>query len=100
MTPSRQTPATALSTYQATDSTVVDTVQCTIRATGNERMPIQLAQRRFPGLATYNANILTCFSNKIHGGNFVEQHSETVTVGNYQNADCAVLRNKILCYLL
>jgi len=29
------------------------------------------------------------FSNKIYGGNFIKQHSETVIVRNQQNADCS-----------
>jgi len=35
---------------------------------------------QFPGLAISNAEILIHFSNKIHGSNFIKQHSETVTV--------------------
>jgi len=38
---------------------------------GNESVPIQLAQCRFPGLAV---------SNKIYASNFIKQHSEAVTV--------------------
>ena len=41
------------------------------------RVSIQLARCRFPGLATSNAKILIYFFN---GSNFIEQHSETVTV--------------------
>ena len=48
--------------------------------TGNENMPIQLAQCRFPGLAISTAKILIYFSNKIYGSNFIKQHSETVMV--------------------
>jgi len=44
---------------------------------GNESVPIQLAQCRFPGLAISDAKILMYFSNKIHGSNFIKQHSET-----------------------
>jgi len=47
---------------------------------GNESVPIQLAQCWFPGLAASNAEI-------IYGSNFIKQHSETVMVWNYQNAD-------------
>jgi len=47
---------------------------------GNESVPIQLAQRRFPGLAISNAKILIYFSNEIYGSNFINQHSETVMV--------------------
>jgi len=61
----------------------------------SESVPIQLAQcRRFPGLAISNAKILVCFSNEIYGSNFIKQHSETVMVWNYQNADCS-LRKKL-----
>jgi len=47
---------------------------------GNESVPIQLAQCRFPGLAISNAKILINFSNKIYESNFMKQHSETVMV--------------------
>ena len=47
---------------------------------GNESAPIQLAQCRFPGLATFDAKISIYFSNKIHGSNFIKQHSKTVMV--------------------
>ena len=39
---------------------------------GNESVPIQLTQCRFPGLATFNAKILIYFSNKIYGRNFIK----------------------------
>jgi len=39
--------------------------------------------------------ILIYFSNKIYGSNFIKQHSETVMVRNYQNADC-ILRKKFI----
>jgi len=45
---------------------------------GNESVSIRLAQCWFPGLAISDAKILICFSNKIHGSNFIKQHSETV----------------------
>jgi len=54
-----------------------------------------LAQCRFHALAISNAKILIHFSNKIYGSNFTKQHSETVMVCNYQNADCS-LRKKII----
>ena len=56
---------------------------------GNESVPIQLAQCRFPGLAISNAKILIRFSNKIYRSNFIKQYSKTVTVWNYRNADCS-----------
>jgi len=44
---------------------------------GNESVPIQLAQCRFPGLTISIAKILIYFPNKIYGSNFIKQHSET-----------------------
>jgi len=35
------------------------------------------------------------FLNKIYGNNFIKQHSETVMVLNYQNADCS-FKNKFV----
>jgi len=69
---------------------------------GNESVPIQLAQCRFPLLAIFNAKILTYFSNKIHGRNFIKRHSETVMVWNYQNADCSLRKTiyRVIYYLL
>jgi len=55
----------------------------------NQRVLIQLAQCRFPRLAISNDKILTYFSNKIYGSNFIKHHWETVMVWNYQNADCS-----------
>jgi len=51
-----------------------------VQRIGNESVPIQLARCRFPGLAICNAKILMYFSNKIHGSNFIKQHSQTVMV--------------------
>jgi len=48
--------------------------------TGNERVPIQLAQCWFPALAISNAKMQIYFSNKIHAISFIKQHSETVMV--------------------
>ena len=42
-----------------------------------------------------------CFSNKIYGSNFIKQHSETVTVSNYQNyqnADCSLTKELRVIY--
>ena len=64
-------------------------------AIGNESVPIQLAQCRFPGLAISSAKILIYFLNKIYGSNFIKQHSETVVVRKYQNADCSLTK---ICY--
>ena len=63
-------------------------------------MPIQLAQCRFPGQAISNAKILIYFSNKIYGINFVKKHSETVTVSNYQNADCSLRKNSVASLII
>ena len=70
---------------------------CLLRI-GHKSAPIQLAQCWFPGLAISSAKIFIYFSNKIYGSDFVEQHTETVMVWNYENADCC-LRKKILCQL-
>jgi len=63
---------------------------CFYSDTGNESAPIQLTQCYFPGLAVFDAKIQIYFSNKIYGNPFVRQHSETITVSNYQNADCSL----------
>ena len=42
-----------------------------------------------PGLAISNDKMKIYFPNKIYGSNFIKQHSETVMVWNYQNADCS-----------
>jgi len=47
---------------------------------GTKVCRIQLAQYRFPRMTIANAKILTYFSNKIYGINFIKQHSETVMV--------------------
>jgi len=47
---------------------------------GNESVPIQLAQCRFPGLAISNAEILMYFSNKIYGSDFIKQLSGTAII--------------------
>jgi len=48
--------------------------------TGNESVPIQITQCWFPGLAIPMLKYEYFFSNKIHGSNFIKQHSETVMV--------------------
>jgi len=40
---------------------------------GNESAPIQLAQCHVRRLAISDAKVLICFSNKMHGSNFIEQ---------------------------
>jgi len=52
-----------------------------------------MAQCRFARLAISSAKTLIYFSNKTYGRNFIKQHTETVMVSNYQNADCS-LREK------
>jgi len=47
---------------------------------GNESVPIQLAQCRFPELAMSNAKMVIYLSNKIYGSNVIKQHSATVIV--------------------
>jgi len=64
--------------------------------TGNESVPIQLAQCRFPGQVISNARIEIYFSNKIYGSNYIKQHSGSGMVWNYQTADCRF--NKKLNY--
>jgi len=46
----------------------------------------------FPVLNVY-------FSNKTYGSNFIKQHSETVMVWNYQNADWS-LRKNIVSFII
>ena len=62
---------------------------------GNESAPIQLAQCQVRRLAISDAKVLICFSNKMHGSNFIEQQFcqtalGTVLVWNYQNTDCSL----------
>jgi len=51
-----------------------------MQPTGNDSVPIQMAQCWFAGLPVSNAKTMAYFSNKIYGSNFIKQHSETVTV--------------------
>jgi len=55
-----------------------------------------LAQCRFPGLAISNAKTLIFFSNKIYRNDFIKQPSETVMVGNYQDADCSLRKKNVI----
>jgi len=66
---------------------------------GNESVPIQLAQCRFPGLAIFNAKILKKISNKIHGSNFSNSTRKLLWFEITKNAD-RNLRKKLLCHLL
>ena len=43
--------------------------------------------------------MLIYFSNKICGSNFIEQHSETVTVWNYHNVHFSLKKINLLCHL-
>jgi len=64
-------------------------------------VPIQLAQCWFPGLSVFNDKIQVYFSKQIHGSKFVKQHSETVTVCIYENADCSFLeRNFVVLFII
>jgi len=61
----------------------------------NDSAPIQLAQCQVRRLAISDAKVLICFSNKMHGSNFIEQQFcqtalGTVMVWNYQNTDCSL----------
>ena len=62
---------------------------------GNESAPIQnwhidgSTGRPFPMLK---------FSNKVYRSNFVKQHSETVIILNYQNADCSSKKYCVFYY--
>ena len=51
-------------------------------------------------LAISNARMLIYYSNKIHGSNFVKQHSETVMVRNYQNVDCTFRKKIIVSFII
>ena len=53
----------------------------------NKSLLIQLAQSRFLCLAISSAKIVIYFSNKIYRSDVIKQHSETVIVWDYQNAD-------------
>ena len=44
-------------------------------------------------------NIKSFFSNKIYLSNFIKQHSETVMVWNYRNADCSFRKKYIYCVM-
>jgi len=44
-------------------------------------------------------NILIYFSNKIYRSNFIKQHSETLMVWNYQNADCSLKKKFIVSFI-
>ena len=63
----------------------------------NESAPIQPAHCRFHGQAFSNAEIL---AYKIYGSNFIKQHSETVMVSNYQNANCRFKKKKLLSFIV
>jgi len=67
----------------------------------NESVPIQLAVGTVPVLSAghFNAKRSIYFSNKIQSSNFIKQHSETVIVRNYQNADCMQFNKNIYCVI-
>jgi len=64
----------------------------------NGGVPTQLARCRFSGLTIFNAKIVIYFSNEIYRNNFTKQHSETVMVWNYQNADCSLRKKYSIVY--
>ena len=41
-----------------------------------------------------------CFSIKTYGSNFIKQHSETVMVWNYQNADCSLRKKLFVSFII
>jgi len=69
-------------------------------ALGNESVPIQLAQCRLTGLAIFKAKILIYFSNKMYGNNRIKQHSQTVAVWHYENADCSLRKKNIVSFIV
>jgi len=66
----------------------------------NESVPIQLTQCRFPGLAISSAKIWIYLSDNIYENNFIKQHSGTVMVWNYQNADCSLRKRFIVSFII
>ena len=90
-------------TSQSCDGCWGRSLQCTAALPiGNERVPIQLAQGRFPGLAISNAKILIYLSNKIHGSNLSnitwKLNKITIMAWNYQKADCSLRKKYLLCH--
>ena len=78
---------------------------------GNESAPIHLTQCRFPGLAVSDVKIkfkkmkvvyLTWQQCMLDSHNYnkiqIRQHSKTVTVWNYQNAHCSLIKNYCVIY--
>ena len=68
-----------------------------ISASTRHASPAQIQHCRLPAWAAISsAKIRIYFSNKTHGSNFIERHSETVMVRKYQNADCSLRQKKII----
>jgi len=44
--------------------------------------------------------MLIYFSDKVHGSNFIKQHSETVMVWDYKNADCSLIKRFIVSFII
>ena len=65
----------------------------------NESAPIQLAQCRLLAMAISNAKILIYFFI-IRRSDFIKQHSETVMVWNYQNANCSIRKNFTVSFII
>ena len=83
----------------ASNWATMSVTSCYTLASETGSVSIQLAQCWFHGLAIFNAKILIYFSNKSNFINFIKQHSETVMVWNYQNADCS-LKSKFIVLLM
>jgi len=68
---------------------------------GNESVPIQLAQCRFPGLAFIsNDKILIYFSNKIYGSNFFQTALKNGYGLKLPNADRSLRKKIIVSFII
>jgi len=99
--PTPKCPESGGQTERQTDQSMCNSrlhlMLCT--AVENTSALIQLAQCQFPQPAISNAKILIYLSEKnTYRSNFIKQHSETVTVWNYENAGCS-LRKKNYCVI-
>jgi len=59
-----------------------------------------LAQCWFHGLAISNAKYKYIFQTKKYGSNFSKQHSKTIMVRNYKNADCSLKNNFVVLFII
>ena len=71
-----------------------------MRSLGKESVPIQLAQCWFPELAFSTAKISIYFKQNIRKQFYIRQHSETLMVWNYQNADCSIKNKPIVLFVI